>query len=148
MANYALVKDGAVSSVVVWDGVPFTPATDDAPAFGWSPPDGYTAIEIPNDSYVTEGWTYDGTTFTAPPVQVPVLSSAEILASNTATRDSLSAIATNQIAILTDATDPDIVDTVDPADVASLRAWKQYRVALSKLDLTRAIPAWPTPPSS
>ncbi|BCQ23170.1 tail fiber assembly protein [Caballeronia sp. NK8] len=144
MENYALVQNGQVVNVIVWDGTPYTPATDDQPAAGWSPPEGTTAVKLDADSTVSIGYGYDGSTFTAPPAPpVP----APTMAEKQAQQSALMTQATNEIAVLTDATDPDIVDAVDPADVAELKAWKQYRVALSKIDITQASPVWPTAPS-
>lgn len=91
-----------------------------------------------------QNWTYDGSVFAAP---VPYVAPALTMDEKKAIQASLTSNASEQISILTDATDPDIVDTVDPADVASLKAWKQYRVALSKVDLTAVSPAWPTAPA-
>lgn len=143
MSKYALVKDGTVENVILWDGVPYAPATDEAPATGWNPPDGYTALPLEDDSSVGPGWTYDGTTFTALPVVVPVLSPDEILTSNTATRDALLAQATSAIAPLQDAVD---LDMATDAETALLKQWKQYRVAVNRVDLTQQNPTWPASP--
>lgn len=143
--QYALVQNGAVVNVIVWDGAPFTPATDDQPASGWSPPEDTIAVKLDADSPVSISYSYDGSTFTAPPAPpAPVPTMAEKQAQQAV----LMAQATNAIAVLTDATDPDIVDTVDPADVAKLKSWKKYRVDLSKVDLTQMNPVWPTAPSA
>lgn len=72
------------------------------------------------------------------PVVLPPESVASIVKSLTAT-------ATEQIAILTDATDPDLVDVVDPADVEKLKAWKRYRIALTKIDANN--PVFPEQPA-
>lgn len=45
-ANYALIQDGKVVNVVLWDG-----ETD------WNPGDDFTAIDCPDD--VGIGWTWD-----------------------------------------------------------------------------------------
>lgn len=163
--TYAVVENGTVTNMVLWDGAPYvpavaevpavlddqgnevTPAVPAVPASGWAPPEGSTAVEVPDGASVGIGYTYDGTNFTAPPSTAPTRTPDEILAFNTGRKNNLTAVATSEIAVLTDATDPDIVDTVDPADVAALRAWKVYRVALSKVDLTLADPVWPTAPA-
>ena len=51
--RYAIVADGVVTSVTLWDG-----------ESEWTPPEGSTAVECGDD--VATGWTYDGTDFTAP----------------------------------------------------------------------------------
>jgi hypothetical protein len=55
MSNrYAVIENGLVTNVALWDGV-----TE------W---DGSTStVLLPADSPVGPGYTYDGTTFTAPP---------------------------------------------------------------------------------
>lgn len=163
--KFAIVENGTVVNMVLWDGAPYVPAVDEVPAVfddegnevtpavpavpasGWAPPEGSTAIQLPDGSPVTIGFAYDGINFTAPASDTPTRTPDEILAFNTGRKNNLTAVATSEIAVLTDATDPDIVDTVDPADVAALKAWKVYRVALSKIDLTLADPVWPTPPA-
>lgn len=64
---------------------------------------------------------------------------------NAAIRDARITRASEMISVLIDATDPDIVDEVDPADVALLKKWRQYRVALTKIDVNG--PVWPTQPA-
>jgi hypothetical protein len=165
MENYALIENEKVINVIVWDGSPFVPGIDEipaeydengnetkpavpaVPAQGWQVPEGCAAVVIPQGSPVSIGYLYDGSNFTAPASTTPDRTPAEILAFNTGRKNNLSAVATAQIAVLTDATDPDIVDAVDPADVAALKAWKVYRVALSKVDLTQAAPVWPSAPA-
>lgn len=55
MNTYAIIENGIVVNLVVWDGVS-----------KWSPPAGSTAILIPADTSVSIGYTYNGTTFSAP----------------------------------------------------------------------------------
>jgi hypothetical protein len=61
MMNYAIVENGLVVNVVVWDG----------DASIWAPAAGQMAVQLADDAYAGPGFTYDGTTFTAPPVQTP-----------------------------------------------------------------------------
>ena len=53
MTRYAIIENGVVGNVALWDG-----ATEWADAAG--------AIPLPEDSPVGPGYTYDGTAFTAP----------------------------------------------------------------------------------
>lgn len=53
--NYAVIRAGTVENVVLWDG-----ETD------WTPPEGTDLVAL-NDQPAGPGWTFDGTTFTAPP---------------------------------------------------------------------------------
>jgi len=64
---------------------------------------------------------------------------------NAAIRDARVAKASEMIGLLVDATDPEIVDEVDPQDVALLKKWRQYRVALAKIDVNA--PVWPAQPA-
>lgn len=88
-----------------------------------------------------ENWTYDGTAFHPP--SAPVLTPAQILAANTATRNQYLAAATLAIAPLQDAVD---IGEATAADTAMLTAWKTFRVAVNRVVLTLANPTWPTPP--
>lgn len=127
---YATVKveDGLVINVSVWDGVE-----------PWEPPEGTIAIQ--NDT-AQIGWTYANGKFTAPPEAKA--SPEEILARNTQTRDSLLAAATLAIDPLQDAVD---LDDATAVETALLKKWKQYRVAVNRMDLTLGDVPWPDPPA-
>lgn len=57
---YAIIESGVVANVVVWDGDVKT----------WSPPEGTTAVIIPDGIALCVGWSYDGISFQSPaPVQ-------------------------------------------------------------------------------
>ena len=56
--KYAIIENGTVTNVTLWDGT-----TE------WSPPEGSIAVACPDE--VGPGWTYDGTNFTAPPIPEP-----------------------------------------------------------------------------
>lgn len=148
--QYALVQDGKVVNVVLWDGTPYTPAVPPdengeggSPATGWAPPDGTTAISLPENSEAGIGWSYDGSQFIAPPVPQP--SPAEIVSTNTSMRDALLSGAALSIAPLQDAVD---LDEATDAETALLKLWKQYRVAVNRVDLTQPTPVWPTAPAN
>jgi len=87
------------------------------------------------------GWLYDGENFAPPPGPSP----EEITARNTMTRDSLLAMATARIAPLQDAVD---LGMATPDEEAALLAWKRYRVALNRLDMTQNPVAWPEAPAA
>lgn len=53
-SNYAIVENGTVTNVVVWDG-----NTED-----WQPPSGAQAVPATGDAVI--GATYDGAKFTPP----------------------------------------------------------------------------------
>ncbi|WP_225773349.1 tail fiber assembly protein [Pseudomonas sp. Marseille-Q5115] len=129
MKTYAVINQetGLVENLVVWDG-----------ESEWSPPEGFVAVETEAASI---GWTYSEGQFRAPPVVPP--SAEEIKANNTSIKDSLLLIAAAAIAPLQDAVD---LDDATDAEMALLKRWKQYRVALSRLDLTIDPVAWPNQP--
>ena len=55
--RYALINaDGLVVNAIVWDG-----ETE------YTPPDGLTAVAIPDGVGAGPGWTYDGSDWVAPP---------------------------------------------------------------------------------
>lgn len=87
-------------------------------------------------------WTCDESGFKAPVIRQPT--AEEILASNTANRDVMQAIATLAIAPLQDAVD---LEDATTAEIALLKKWRQYRVAVNRIDLTVPDPVWPTSPA-
>lgn len=56
MAIYAIVENGTVVNTVEWDGVA-----------QWTPPQGTSAIPVPNGAYVGIGSTYVNGVFSPPP---------------------------------------------------------------------------------
>jgi hypothetical protein len=56
MNNYAIVENGLVVNVIVWEGNEST----------WQPPAGTQAILVPENVSVSIGYTCNGTTFSAP----------------------------------------------------------------------------------
>ncbi|WP_250538708.1 MULTISPECIES: tail fiber assembly protein [unclassified Caballeronia] len=162
MKTYAQVIDGRVQEVIP----PETYEAPDPALQGQIDPDLWLTIatragsEIPLEARFTPefcascvditdltpppaaGWLYDGSSFSpyVPPVPTP----AEILATNTTVRDALLANAALVIAPLQDAVD---LEVATDAETALLRQWKQYRVAVNRLDLTAQNVAWPTTPA-
>lgn len=129
--RYAIVNaSGLVEAVIVWDG-----------ENDWVAPDGFEAIQTDEAGI---GWSYQDGQFIAPPPEpLPVPSPEEILSANTRTRDSLLSLAALDIAPLQDAVD---LDEATTEEVALLKVWKQYRVAVNRIDLTISNPTWPSPP--
>ncbi|MFC4526429.1 tail fiber assembly protein [Dyella halodurans] len=144
MSIYARVQGGFVMEIIApafdSDGVEvqisdrFTPdivamladVTKENPA----PLPGYAAAEA-NGS-----WTFG--------VYVPPAPTAtEIVEQNTATMDSLLSQAALSIAPLQDSMDLGIATS---AETSLLTAWKQYRVAVNRVDLTAWPAAWPVHP--
>ncbi|MFM0270088.1 tail fiber assembly protein [Paraburkholderia aspalathi] len=79
------------------------------------------------------------------PAPFPPPTAEQIAAANTATRDVLLSSAALSIGPLQDASDLNIATA---EEISSLTAWKQYRVAVNRVDCTQATPVWPTPPTS
>lgn len=77
---------------------------------------------------------------------VPPPTDADISNINTLNKNMLLERATREINLLSDATDSDIMgEDIDPTDVERLRAWKAYRVRVSKVtDMLH--PSWPSKP--
>jgi len=71
--------------------------------------------------------------------------SAEITALNKVMRDALLATASLAIAPLQYASD---LDEATPEELTLLGAWKQYSVAVNRVDCTQSSPAWPQAPES
>lgn len=98
-------------------------------------------VPVPEDQSVEPGDGYDGSTF-GPPPSLPLPTVAELLAQ----RDALLTQAALRIAPLEDAID---LDLETPEDIEALTAWKQYRVALSRIEQQDGFPAdveWPAAP--
>lgn len=139
--NYALIQGGIVINVIIWDGNsdPETGGitTDPAIAYVLLGPDDHAYIGLGATQNADGTWTFD----VPPPL---VLTPAQILANNTATRNSLLAAANLVIPALQDA-----VDLEDPsANPSLLLAWKQFRVAVNKVNLTLLSPPWPIAPQA
>lgn len=56
MNTYLLIENGVVVNAIVWDGDSQT----------WEPPQGVTAVAIPDGSSAWIGWSYDGGVFSEP----------------------------------------------------------------------------------
>jgi hypothetical protein len=67
-----------------------------------------------------------------------------LMQANTSQRDALLSTAALAIGPLQDASD--LGESTD-AETASLRQWKQYRIAVNRIDLTQALPNWPVAPT-
>jgi hypothetical protein len=76
---------------------------------------------------------------------VPPRNAEQIKADNTSTRDALLTTATRAIAPLQDAVD---IGDVTDAETALLKQWKQFRVAVFRIDLTQVGTVWPEPPKT
>lgn len=129
--NFAVIENGKVVNVVVWGGDPES----------WQPPEGSMAVEVPPDTPVTIGTEYANGEFVAPPP--PPAAPPPTPEQNAATRDALLAVAAGRMAPLQDAVD---LEEATDAELALLKKWKQYRVALNRVDLSA--PAWPEEPAS
>lgn len=138
--NYALIENGIVINTIIWDG--------EAPI---TFPDAVEAINVPEG--VTCGIDYTATengdgswTFTPPPAP-PVVppTPQEVLAANTATRNGLLVAAGLAMAPLQDAVD---LGEANASETLLLTQWRQFRVAVNRVDLTQATPSWPIAPQS
>lgn len=101
-----------------------------------------TMVEVTDlDPQPDQNWTYENGVFSQP---VPYQrTSEEILASNTATRDAFLTAASLAIAPLQYAMD---LDEATALETAQLKKFKQYCVAVNRVDLTLPIPTWPLQP--
>lgn len=130
--NYAVIKDGLILNVIIWDGVA---------ELGY--PEDIELVKVPDDVPIYIGGEYKDGQFIIPPIP-----DEDIIKANTNYKASLMAQATEMISILTDATDPDIMgDDINPEDVTNLKLWKAYRVQLPRVtDMLN--PVWPKQPNA
>lgn len=139
---YAWVEDGIVTNITEWDG------NADPMTGGLVVPEGVAMAPIPDGAiaYIGFGATQnsDGSwVFDQPPP--PTRSAEEILAANTAERVRLLNASSMAISTLQDAID---LGMQEDGDAAMLTAWRAFRVNVTRVDLTSATPAWPTPPEA
>ncbi|MFZ5936574.1 tail fiber assembly protein [Pseudomonas sp. HS6-2] len=142
MSRYALIDGGTVVNVIAWDGVEYNPETGE----GWSPPDGVSAVRVEDGDVPNIGLRYSDGVFeqsSAGELVIAPPTAEEIQAANAAAKNTLLVNAATQIAPLQDAVD---LDEATADEVALLKAWKQYRVAVNRVDLAKESPAWPTRP--
>lgn len=121
MGRFALVKGTEVINIVEWEGE----ETD----FG----EGVTPVEIPDGNGASPGWTYEDGEFIAPPLtedQQEAITQAAIN-SNINMRTGLMSQATAAIAPLQDAVD---LEEATEDEIALLKKWKQYRIAVNRID--------------
>jgi hypothetical protein len=139
--TYVWIRNNEVLNIIQWDG------NADPSTGGIDIPSGDVIVELlPGDlpcpgypaSQDPDGrWLYS-----TPPA--PALSPEEILSRNTLARNTLLEKATSAIAPLQDAVDLGIATV---GEQSLLTAWKQFRVAVNRIDLTAASPEWPAPPA-
>ena len=109
-------------------------------AFGFMESNGRDAsVSVPDDFDGVPGTLrYDGEGW------VPYVDLAAVKAANQAARDGLLSMAALRIAPLQDASD---LGTATSAEAASLLVWKQYRVAVNRVDLSAQDLSWPAAPA-
>jgi len=91
-------------------------------------------VEIPENADPLVGWVYEDGEFSPPPP--PTEEELEAIAGGH--RAALMVWASQQIAPLQDAVD---LEEATTSEQAELKAWKQYRISLNRLDQQ---PGWPT----
>jgi Caudovirales tail fibre assembly protein. len=137
--TYALITDGKVTNTIVWEG-------PDASPMDFGEGVSYAVIPDGNGNSPSIGWSYDGNVFTAPPLTDEEIAEQhqQKIANNVSTKASLIAQATIAIAPLQDAVD--LGDATD-AETVALKLWKQYRVAVNRIDANSASDiTWPDVP--
>lgn len=139
MGSYALIEDGTVTNTIVWEGPDVSPVD-----FG----EGVTYAEIPDSegNQPSIGWSYNGSVFEAPPLTDEQIAEQknQKIANNLANKASLIALATIAIAPLQDAVD---LDEATDEEIAALKSWKQYRIAVNRIDANTADDIkWPSQP--
>lgn len=128
MLDYALIKNGVVENVVIWDG--------EGDIFA-----DYTAVSITGLN-VGIGWSYDGKTFTAPPALE--LTHEEYVGQAELTKAGLLSSARTIISIWQSEL---LLGSISDEDKASLITWLAYIKAVEAVDTSTApYVIWPVPP--
>lgn len=128
MANYAVIENGMVVNVIVWDGVAGLGDGDQM------------IIETVDGCGI--GWTYAGGEFIPPPVadQDP----SELIASADAEKQNRLSYATNKIVVWQ--TKLLMGRTLTDSESANLNAWMDYIDAVQAIDTSTAPDViWPEP---
>lgn len=103
----------------------------------------FVALCVECDASVEAGMLYTApATFARPPTPPDVTDYVSI---NAGTQVQLMTVATAANFGMGDAY---VAGLLDEADTAKFKEWAAYKLALSKVDLTQAEPAWPTVPAS
>lgn len=130
MSNYALVKNGVVENVVVWDGK--------GELFSE-----FVTVELNDDSVASVGWSYDGKEFTPPPE--PEKTHEELIAEADAEKQSRLDYASSKIVVWQTKLLMGRKLTTD--ETASLNAWMDYIDAVTEIDSSSATDiCWPEMP--
>lgn len=129
MANYAVIENGVVVNVIVWDGVAGLGDGDQM------------IIETVDGCGI--GWTYAGGEFIPPPVADK--STAELIASADAEKQNRLSYATNKIVVWQ--TKLLMGRTLTDSESAKLNAWMDYIDAVQAIDTSTAPDIeWPVSP--
>ncbi|WP_420259431.1 tail fiber assembly protein [Kluyvera sp. M-M157-B] len=131
MSNYAVVENGTVTNVVVWDG-----------KSEWKPVAGDV---IPATEGVGIGWSYSDGAFTAPVVPESVKSHDELVADAEAEKSARLDEAKSKIVVWQ--TKLLMGRTLTPDETSSLNIWMDYIDAVTAVDTSTAPDiVWPTVP--
>lgn len=131
MANYAIVENGVVVNIVIWDGVA-----------EWSPNTGQTAVEIKDGDEVGIGYSFIDGEFVAPVLPVPT---HEELVTEAERKKSQILLTINEI---TQTWQTQLaLGIITDEDKATLTLWMKYAQEVQAID-TSAAPdiTWPTAP--
>ena len=130
MSNYAIVENGTVVNIVIWDG-----ETD------WTPDGGHTAIEINEKDVVAIGYTVANDEFVAPVQPAP-------------TEEELIAEAEKQKAQILQTINETtqmwqtqlLLGIITDDDKASLTDWMKYAQQVQAVDTSKSPAKWPETP--
>lgn len=130
MSDYALIKDGLVDNIVVWDGK--------GDLFS-----DYQVVELNDGTIAAPGWSYDGKSFAAP--AEPEKSHGELMAEAEQQKEYLLNNATSRIVVWQ--TKLLAGRTLSAPEKEQLNAWLDYIDALDAIDMSAAPDiTWPEKP--
>jgi major membrane immunogen (membrane-anchored lipoprotein) len=140
--NVAIILNGTVLNVAYFEDDFDIKDFDFEQANG----EGAYSVAVKQGTIVAAGYTYADGNYTSPPVSEEELEQqrAQKLQMNIDTKAGLISQAGVMIAPLQDAID---LDEATDAETASLKAWKQYRIAVNRIDEnTSDVIDWPESP--
>lgn len=133
MSSYALVKDGKVSNIILWDGISSINIED-----------GTLSVEVKDGEDCKIGWSYDSGEFISPKLpEIPEPTKEESIAQAESQKKSIISSASQSTQVLQTQL---LLGIISDADKEKLIVWMKYIQAIQAVDTSNAPDVkWPDP---